>query len=369
VSKFAERLKNMEEERRMYALKHLPTHLAESGNQKRLQSLLTTFEFLQAKFENFGPQPLIKDYDYVYDDDLKLIQAAIRLSAHILADDPSQLASQLWGRLLSESAPAIQNLLKQVQPTFPWLRSLTPTLIAPGGPLLRTINAHSDSINAVAVTPDGRYAISTSRDKTLKVWDLESGTELGILKGHSDSVNAVAVTPEGWYAVSASSDHTLKLWDLSQRIERRTFRGHSDKVNAVAVTPDGAHAISASDDNTLKLWNLKTGYEIGTLGEHSAPINAVVVSPDGSRIVSASSDGSIKVWDLQTSSVLASFNADAKLNSCTLSPDGQTIVAGDELGEVHFLSLEDVKGVGEFPPSTATKTIESHTKNHKPVPI
>jgi len=350
----------MNEERRWFTLKHLPTHLAKSGNQKRLQQLLTTFDFLQAKLENSGPQSLIEDYDNVHDDDLKLVQAAIRLSAHILADDPTQLASQLWGRLLSKSekAPAIQILLKQVQPTFPWLRSLTPTLIAPGGPLFRTINAHSDSINAVAITSDGEYAISTSRDKTLKVWDLKSGTELGTLKGHSDSVNAVAVTPEG-LAVSASSDHTLKLWNLNQRIEPRTFIGHSDKVNAVAISPDGKYAISASDDNTLKLWDLKTGYEISTLGGHSAPINAVVVTPDGLYIVSASDDSSIKVWDLQKGLLLASFNADAKLNSLAIAPDGLTIIAGDELGQVHFLSLEEVKGVSEFPPSTVTKTIES----------
>ena len=334
----------MAEERRGFALKHLPTHLAESGQQKRLQRLLTTFDFLQAKLEEFGLQALIEDYDYVYDEDFKLIQAAIRLSAHVLADDPTQLASQLWGRLLSESAPAIQNLLEQVQPTFPWLRSLTHTLIAPGGPLLRTINAHSDAINAVVVSPDGRYAISTSQDKTLKVWDLKNESELYTLKGHSSAVNAVAVTPDGLYAVSASSDHSLKLWDLNKGVEQRTFTGHSDKVNAVTVIPNGSYVVSASNDKTLKVWDLNTGIELCTLNGHTGFVNAVTVTPDGSRIISVSYDKTIKVWDLQTRSILASFSADACLTHCTITPDGLTIVAGDELGQVHFLRLEMSSG-------------------------
>ena len=90
----------------------------------------------------------------------------------------------------------------------------------PGTGLLRTLAGHSGSVNGVAVTPDGRRAVSASADKTLKVWDLETGAELRTLAGHSDRVNGVAVTPDGRRAVSASEDNTLKVWDLETR--RRT---------------------------------------------------------------------------------------------------------------------------------------------------
>ncbi len=66
----------------------------------------------------------------------------------------------------------------------------------------------------MAVTPDGRRALSTSWDNTLKVWDLDSGKELLTLQGHSDWVRGVAVTPDGRRALSASADNTLKVWDL-----------------------------------------------------------------------------------------------------------------------------------------------------------
>ena len=67
----------------------------------------------------------------------------------------------------------------------------------------------------MAVTPDGRRAVSASDDRTLKVWDLASGTELRTLAGHDHAVRAVAVTPDGRHAVSASVDRTLKVWDLA----------------------------------------------------------------------------------------------------------------------------------------------------------
>ncbi len=121
---------------------------------------------------------------------------------------------------------------------------------------------------------------------TLKLWDLETGREISTLRGHKNSVNAVAIAPDGQIAVSASSDNTLKLWnlqtgrdfsslsshlkllklwDLETQREISTLKGHKESVNAVVITPDGQTAVSASSDYTLKLWNLQTGREISTL--------------------------------------------------------------------------------------------------------
>ncbi len=84
------------------------------------------------------------------------------------------------------------------------------------------------------------------------------------MTGHSSEVNALAVTPDGKQAVSASDDQTLKVWDLVSGRELRTLTGHSNSVNAVAVTPDSKHAVSASSDHTLKVWDLETGTVVGT---------------------------------------------------------------------------------------------------------
>ena len=181
------------------------------------------------------------------------------------------------GRLLSyEYLSAIEEFTKRVGEAtkVPWLRPLQPALHPPGTALIRTLTGHSNWVNAVAVTPDGRRAVSASEDQTLKVWDLGSGRELRTLTGHSRSVNAVAVTPDGRRAVSASDDQTLKVWDLASGRELRTLTGHSDTVNAVAVTPDGQRAVSASGDKTLKVWDLDSGRELRTLSGHAGSVNA-----------------------------------------------------------------------------------------------
>ena len=77
------------------------------------------------------------------------------------------------------------------------------------------------------MTPDGRRVVSASADKTLKVWDLETGRELATLEGHAACVTACAVTPDGRRVVSASGDETLKVWDLETGRELATLEGHA----------------------------------------------------------------------------------------------------------------------------------------------
>nr|NMF67537.1 hypothetical protein [Brasilonema octagenarum UFV-OR1] len=201
-------------EEREHFLGEVPRLWLEGGQVKKFCRLLSDLDFIEAKINHpeFGVQALIEDYDLVDDTELlthpeynaqtvkalKLIQGALQLSAHILIQDTKQLAWQLSGRLLHFDAPEIQELLQQIsQIKKPWLRTLTASLTPPGGALVRTLRGHSSVVNAVAVTPDGKYVISGSGDYTLKVWDLHSGKEKFTLGGHSDSVNAVAVTPDG----------------------------------------------------------------------------------------------------------------------------------------------------------------------------
>ena len=200
----------------------------------------------------------------------------------------------------------------------------------------------------MAVTPDGRRAVSGSNDRTLKVWDLEQGALLATLEGHDAGVRAVAVTPDGRRAVSASNDRTLKVWDLEQGALLATLEGHGDGVRAVAVTPDGRRAVSGSYDQTLKVWDLEQGAllrpsratAVGqggggdagrparrlrlrrqdaqglgpgagraapTLEGHGGGVRAVAVTPDGRRAVSGSDDQTLKVWDLEPGALLATL--------------------------------------------------------------
>jgi WD40 repeat protein len=275
---------------------------------------------------------------------LALIQGAVRLSSNVLERDASQFVSQLVGRLLPyEDEQAIRRFTSSLAEAArkPWLRALYPVLHPPGTVLLRTLEGHSGSVRGVAVTPDGRCAVSASSDHTLKVWDLETGRQLLTLEGHSSWVNGVAVSPDGRYAVSASHDKTLKVWDLETGRPLRTLEGHSDRVNGVAVSPDGRRAVSASDDHTLKVWDLETGRELHTLEGHSNRVNGIAVSPDGRRAVSASDDHTLKVWDLETGRELRTLKGHShSVRGVAVSPDGRRAISASWDSTLKLWDLE-----------------------------
>lgn len=155
-----------------YFFQHLTSHLIDAKQHDELRTLLCDFNWLHAKLNTTDINALLADYDLLPNDaELRLVQNAVRLSSHILAHDPEQLRSQLYARILTSPEPQLRHLREQAGAaiTEPWLRSLQPTLIMPGGPLLRTLESHGNSVRAVTVTPDGHCVISASNDGTLKV--------------------------------------------------------------------------------------------------------------------------------------------------------------------------------------------------------
>jgi WD40 repeat protein len=132
-----------------------------------------------------------------------------------------------------------------------------------------TPNGAEYAVNGVAITRDGRWVVSASDDKTLKVWDVKTGRELRTLAGHADVVNGVAVSGDGRRAVSASQDQTLKVWDLETGRELHTLTGHTREVKSVAMSGDGQRAVSVAYYDPLKVWDLETGRELRTLAGHS----------------------------------------------------------------------------------------------------
>src|SRR3954452_8896721 len=169
--RFIDRLSAMPSEKRLYFLRWQPSHLASDCGSEALQKILSHFDFVQAKVGFLEPEELIQDYDLSDDPGLKLIQSALQLSAHVLREDPVQLASQLFARLVGLTLPAVQELLGAARHTdlAPWLCPLRASLTGPGQPLLRTLRGHSYQVNAVAMTSDGRQVVSGSSDHTLRL--------------------------------------------------------------------------------------------------------------------------------------------------------------------------------------------------------
>ncbi|GAB1543328.1 hypothetical protein NUACC21_60020 [Scytonema sp. NUACC21] len=126
-------------------------------------------------------------------------------------------------------------------------------------------------------------------------------------EGHELWVWSVSFSPDGKTLASASDDNTIKLWNLDTKTEITTLSGHSYWVLSVSFSPDGKTLASASPDKTIKLWNLDTGTEITTLSAHSKAVTTVLFSPDGQTLVSVGTDTVIEIilWSLNLDDLLA----------------------------------------------------------------
>jgi WD40 repeat protein len=355
-----------------YAWRWVGYHMMKAGRKDDLRQLLLSFNWLQAKLAATDTNALIADYDFLPEDkDSQLVQSAIRLSAHVLASDPRQLAAQLLGRLLGHRTIQIRSLLKQAKEwkTSHWLRPLKPTLTRPGGALIRTLIGHTDIITVLALLPDGRRLISGSEDCTLRVWDLESGKTLQMLEGHKSAISALGVTPDGLRVVSGSLNGTVRVWDLGSgrctytyetptELEKRRGLGleeclteqhlginiifrpgvpdpHPDPITAVALMPCGYRAILVerilerskyypSDRSTLRVLDLRNGQTT-----YKRFGDSIVALAAGARhAVLGFADGTLKIWDLQSDQIVKILKGhDYSIAGLAVTRDGRHVIS------------------------------------------
>ncbi|MGH8608362.1 MAG: NB-ARC domain-containing protein [Gammaproteobacteria bacterium] len=246
-----------------YAWHWIGYHLHGAGRQAELEALLLDLDWLRAKLDATEIDALVREFGYASESSpLRNLRDALRLSSHVLAKSKSQLPGQLLARLPESEGSLRQSILERASNTRePWLRPLRPSLTAPGGPLVRTLEGHADSVRAVALSPDGTCAVSGGDDHTLKVWDLESGRELRTLEGHADSVSAL--TPDGKRAVSAAAaDRTIVVWELQTATLVATF-GADSEVRACAAARDGVTFVAGDAQGCLHFLRLENASQPG----------------------------------------------------------------------------------------------------------
>ena len=172
----------------------------------------------------------------------------------------------------------------------------------------KCLRSFEDDVRSVALSADGRWALSGSGswdwglgsgDNTLSLWELSSGKCLRTFEGHTDYVSSVALSVDGRWALSGSRDNTLCLWELSSGKCLKTLGGGT-AVSSVALSADGRWALSGGceGDNTLRLWELSSGKCLKTFEGHTSDVLSVTLSADGRWALSGSSDNTLRLWQL-----------------------------------------------------------------------
>ncbi|WOD37468.1 NB-ARC domain-containing protein [Nodosilinea sp. E11] len=175
------------------------------------------------------------------------------------------------------------------------------------GHLLQTLQGHQSWVWAIAFHPQGHLLASASYDQTVKLWDVTTGECRQTLQGHDSSVLAVAFSPDGHWLVSGGYNQTIKLWEVATGQCRHTLQAHINRVWAVTFSPDSRYLVTGGDDGTIQVWNIATGERQKTLASHSDPVLSLTFSPDGSILYSGGADKTINVWDLETDNCTATL--------------------------------------------------------------
>ena len=187
-------------------------------------------------------------------------------------------------------------------------------------------------------SPNGKTIASGSADKTVRLWDANTGTLLKTLTEHTGDVHSVQFSPNGKTIASASSDKTVRLWDASTGTLLKTFTGHIGEVHSVQFSPNGKTIASGSADKTVRLWDATTGERLYTLTGHPSAVLSVCFNPNGKTIASGSWNN-IRLWDVPTGTLRKTLTDHRYISSVCFSPNGKTLASG---GEDESICLWDV---------------------------
>jgi small GTP-binding protein len=209
------------------------------------------------------------------------------------------------------------------------------------GECIATLEGHTAGVLGVAITADGRRAVSGSEDETVRVWDVEAGECIATLEGHFDTVWTVAITADGRRVVLGSEDETVQVWDVEASECIATFEAHADPLQGVAITADGRRVVSCSDDETVRVWDVEVGECIATLKGHTQGVLGVAITPDGWRAVSGSRDMTVRVWDVEANKCLATLEGHTRVIwAVAITADGRRVVSGSEDKTVRVWDVE-----------------------------
>lgn len=211
----------------------------------------------------------------------------------------------------------------------------------------RALGGHAGAIYAVAISADGRRAVSASSDLTVRSWDLDRGESHELSELVTPGVSPLAMSATGRLVAWLSQDGIVHVWDVDTG-ESWEARVDPGGVSAVAISVDGHRVESGSGNGKLWVWDVKSG-QTRLLGYHRDSILSVAMSADGRRAVSGSCDTTIEIWALHSGRLIELHGHTGDVCAVTMSADGRRAVSRPS-GGLRVWDLEERRRQGSGQP-------------------
>ena len=196
------------------------------------------------------------------------------------------------------------------------------------GAPIQTLTGHTDKVRFAVYSPDGKTLMSAGNDAAARLWNAQTGKPIHTLRGHTSYVVSGAFTPDSKRIATGSSDQTIRLWDAETGKPIQTIHGHMGEVRTLQYSSDGETLASGAEDDTIRFWNAETGNHLKTVTGHAHFVTSIAYSPDGNRFASASDDQTIRIWDVKTGSALHTLSGhESYVVTVAYSPDGKRLAS------------------------------------------
>ena len=165
--------------------------------------------------------------------------------------------------------------------------------------LMRVISGHLGWVRALAVEPNNQWFASGAGDRTIKIWDLASGSLRLTLTGHISTVRGLAVSPRHPYLFSCGEDKMVKCWDLETNKVIRHYHGHLSGVYTLAIHPTLDILVTGGRDGVARVWDMRTRSNIHVLSGHKQTVSDLTCQAGAEpQVITSSLDATVRLWDL-----------------------------------------------------------------------
>ena len=165
--------------------------------------------------------------------------------------------------------------------------------------LMRVISGHLGWVRALAVEPNNQWFASGAGDRTIKIWDLASGSLRLTLTGHISTVRGLAISPRHPYLFSCGEDKMVKCWDLETNKVIRHYHGHLSGVYTLALHPTLDVLVTGGRDGVARVWDMRTRSNIHVLSGHKQTVSDLTCQAGAEpQVITSSLDATVRLWDL-----------------------------------------------------------------------